>query len=221
MKEVISGRVFEESGGRLTYRASWWWYIGGCCLALMVAGAGALIVARYLGDPNVYEGGSRHRGRPVVPGRAVDPAHQTFWQKTRYYGGVVAIGGLCTLLPLAYVCFGSEEQRKPVTIDREADRISRGGKVICRASAVVAIRLVTARSGTGVFARLKEPPWSTELDYFGRFGPAEAFAGRISTFLGVGLYDDPIVPRKPRKPGGRGFPVVIKNRQADPGARKA
>jgi len=79
MKQVISGRVFEQSGPRLTYRRSWRPYIIGCCLALIFAGAGALFAANYLSDRNIYVGGSRH-----YRGRAIDPGHQTVWQKTRW-----------------------------------------------------------------------------------------------------------------------------------------
>ena len=159
-------------------------------------------------------GGSRGRaGRPVHWGQ------QSWGQRL----GVIACsglpGGTLMLLPVAYVLFGSEDQRKPFVFDRTAGTIGRGGAELCKTNDVRAVRIVNAPGGptgpkgrlgerTGVFLRLDNPPRSIELDWFSREKSAQHYAAALAEFLGVQTVDDPIiVPRPPRREPP-GFPVI-------------
>jgi hypothetical protein len=198
----IAGYLFHRDGDRLlTYRKSWRSYAVGCVIAATVFLAILIFILFWLrSDHTFYIGGGRHlRGRPVAP------ADQTRWQFTQATVLPCVFYSVWLIPTAAYVIWGSEEQRNPFTFDRQRNRVSYGRKELCNLSAIIAIRLVEARSGTGIFARLNGSPWSIELGCFSGFDTAQRFAEEISCFLNVGLYDDPIA-RRPKV--DRGFEVV-------------
>jgi len=201
----IAGYLFHRDDNHLlSYRKAWRSYAVGCVIAAAVFLAVLLILS--IRDRTFYVGGTRHsRGTPVAP------ADQTWWQFTQatVFPCVFFLPWL--LVPVAYVIWGSDEQRNPFIFNRQRDRVSYGSKELCNLSAIVAIRLVEAPGGgktgrrTGIFATLNGPPWSIELGCFTRFRAAQRFAEEISGFLNVELSDNPIVLRRKRE---RGFDVM-------------
>jgi hypothetical protein len=203
----IAGYLFHRDDDRLlTYRKSWRSYAVGCVIAAVVFLAVLVVLSDWRHGHTFYVGAGRHtHGTPVAP------ADQTWSQFAQSTVCPCAVLLAFLLAPVAYVIGGSDEQRNPFIFDRQRDRVFYGSKELCNMSAIVAIRLVEAPGGrkmgrrTGIFARLNGPPWSIELGCFGRYSTAQHFAEEISGFLNVGLYDDPIIPRRSR---GRGFDVI-------------
>lgn len=215
--EKISGRIVTRTGeDRLTIRRSWWPFAGGCVLALASVIAGILWIANALVDPVVYVGGSRARA-----GTPIHWAQQSWPQRLGVIACMGLPSGMLILLPLAYVIFGSEDQRHPFIFDRAAaGAITRNGIELAKTTDIQAIRVVHAPGGstgpkgrlpprTGVFLRLANPPRSIELDCFSRETSAWRFANTLANFLHVPTVDDPIIlpNRRPRR-DPPGFPVI-------------
>ena len=210
----ISGYLFNRDGDRwLRYRKSWWSYAAGCVVAVAIFLTSLLFLLHLLSDRTIYVGGGRgRRGTPVAP------ANQTWSQFAESTVCMCAGVSPALLLPIAYVVFGSEEQRKPFVFDRQRNQVTYGGKKLCSVSQITVIRLVETPVGrsrprlsrrTGIFARLNGAPWSIELGCFSRFHTAQRFAEQISGFLNVALHVDPIVVGPPSG-FQRGFEVITR-----------
>jgi hypothetical protein len=229
-RSQISGWIFTRADDdHLSIRRSWVPFLLGCVLALASFTAGVLWLATNIADPpTAYVGGSR-----ATPPRPVPWAQQTRSQRLQGMACVGIPAGGLVLFGIGYVIFGSEDQRKPFVFDRAAGTIHRGRVQLCKWCDVQRVRVVTAGGGpavprgnsirwgvgrggdggnlsprTGVFLRLTAAPWSIAIDGFSRETRAWPLATALAEFLRVEAVDEPIFPRRPRKPDPPGFPVI-------------
>lgn len=161
---------------------------------------GICLILASVADPSIVVGRDR-----LSSGHIVLWSQQTTQQRMAHLvsPGIPALA--MTLLPLVYFWSGSDDQRNPLTFDKQLGELRKGTKVLAKlpTAKCVAVVFITYPSirwrrfeSTGqVFLRFSAEPWSVQINSYPNRETTDRVANLVADYLAIPVIVDPIIVR--------------------------